>query len=543
MDLDLAEIAEVFRAEARESLAGAEEALVELEANPGDQQAIATVFRAVHTIKGNAASLGFGVAAELAHALEDLLHRLRDGRARATPERIDLLLRALDRLGASIPAEGAEEPASDGALLAELGAAVRAASVAAPAPAQRTSAPAPAAPREQTLRVGLSRLDRMLDLTGEIAIAQGRLRQLLGNGDENAREAHGEVERLCADLQELVMKTRLVPLGPVFRRHARTVRDLAAAHGRLARLVVEGEEVEVDLSVVEHVRDPLTHMIRNALDHGLETPAERGRRGKDPCGKLTLRALRDAGGIVIEVEDDGAGLDRGRILARARAKGLLGPDQQPEDSQLLALVFEPGFSTADKVSDLSGRGVGLDVVRRNVEALRGSVSISSEPGRGTRLTLRLPLTLAIIDGLNVGADQEVFVIPLESVVECVELWRDRASEAAGRGVINLRGESLPYLRLRDALGVGGLPPRRERIVVVQSAEGRAGLAVDVVHGESEAVIRPLGRLFRSLPGVSGVTILGNGRVALILDVASLLRRARGASVETAESASSGEGTC
>ncbi|MCL4818731.1 MAG: chemotaxis protein CheA [Vicinamibacteria bacterium] len=532
MDLDLAEITEVFRIEVREGLAACEEALVALETQPGDREAVATVFRVVHTIKGNAASLGFSVAAELAHALEDLLHLMRDGRATASAERIDLLLRALDRLAASIPDAGEGAPQADGALLAELGAATRSASGAPAAspegPAETVSRPAA---REQTLRVGLSRLDRMLDLTGEVAIAQGRLRQALEEGVRaRAREAHDEVERLCSELQELVMKARLVPLGPLFRRHARTVRDLAAAHGRLARLVVEGEDVEVDLSVVEHVRDPLTHMIRNAIDHGLETPAERRRRGKDPCGRLTLRARREASSIVIEVEDDGAGIDRADILSIARAKGLFGTDQQPDDDRLLALVFEPGFSTAKVVSDLSGRGVGLDVVRRNAELLRGTVSIASALGRGTVITLRLPLTLAIIPGLDVEVAGEVFVVPLDSVVECLDHAAVGGELAGERGLLRVRGECVPSLRLRRLFG--GVECCDREQVVVTRLDGprgtRVGLVVDRVVGENHAVVKPLGPLLRDVRWFSGCTILGDGRVAPILDVHSLVERAEGA---------------
>lgn len=321
------------------------------------------------------------------------------------------------------------------------------------------------------------------------------------------------------------MKVRMVPLGPIFRRYLRTVRDVAAAHGKQARLVVEGEDVEVDTSVVEHIRDPLTHMIRNAIDHGIEAPDVRRRRGKDPCGCVTLRAFRDAGSIVIQVADDGAGLDRARIADRARALGTVPDLEALTDQQLHRLVLEPGFSTADAVTDLSGRGVGLDVVRRNVERLRGAVEIESRDGGGTTITLRLPLTLAIIAGFAVGVAGETYLMPLDAVVECLDLPREECPHADGRGVLNLRGAALPYLRLREVFGLGGSPPEREQVVVVDHDGGQVGLAVDALYGESQTVIKPLGKLVRNATGFAGSAILGSGKVALILDVAALLRQA------------------
>jgi two-component system chemotaxis sensor kinase CheA len=288
--------------------------------------------------------------------------------------------------------------------------------------------------------------------------------------------------------------------------------------------VLEGEDAEVDTSVAQHLRDPLTHMLRNAVDHGIETPDVRRRKGKDPVGTVTLSARHEGGGIVVRMTDDGAGLDRARILARARSRGMVRDGETPADADLLRLVLEPGFSTAEAVTDLSGRGVGLDVVRRSVEALRGSVSLESRPGEGTTLTLRLPLTLALIEGFSVGVADETYVVPLESVVECLELPADR-HEADAAGVLSLRGEPLPFLRLREFLAVPGAAPTRESVVVIRHDSGRAGVVVDALHGGGQAVIKPLGRVLRDVPGVSGSTILGNGRVGLILDVPVLLRQA------------------
>jgi two-component system, chemotaxis family, sensor kinase CheA len=278
----------------------------------------------------------------------------------------------------------------------------------------------------------------------------------------------------------------------------------------------------VDTSIIEHLRDALTHMVRNALDHGIEPPSRRAALGKDPCGTIGLRAFREAGNIVVELSDDGGGLDRVRIAERAR--GRADATGRASDADLQRLIFEPGFSTADRVTELSGRGVGMDVVRRNVEALRGSVAVASREGQGTTFSIRLPLTLAIIDGFGTVAGGETYVVPTEAVIECLELPPAGREDGSGRTVINLRGEPLPCLRLRDHFGLPGGGVTRENVVVVRHEAGRAGLVVDGLLGERQTVIKPLGPLFRTLPGIAGSAILGSGRVALILDVAGLLRQ-------------------
>jgi two-component system, chemotaxis family, sensor kinase CheA len=378
----------------------------------------------------------------------------------------------------------------------------------------------------RTLRVSLETLDRILDLTGEIAVDRERLREALESGTERAAaaEIHRDTDRLHADLQELVMKARMEPIGPTFRRFARTVRDLAASLGKAARLTLEGEDVEVDAKVIEHVRDPLTHLVRNALSHGIETPAERSARGKDRCGSIRLRAFRETGGILIEVEDDGAGLSSKRIAERARALGLV-QDTEHDQEALHRLIFEPGFSTAAGVTEVSGRGVGLDVVQRNVEALRGSVAVLSREGRGTTFTIRLPLSLAIVPGFAVRAAGETYILPLEAVSECLELPREGLTGREGSGVLSLRGEPLPFRRLRQQFRLAAEAPAREYVVVVQHGERRVGLVVDALLGESQAVLKPLGRLFHGLPGIAGSAILGSGRVALVLDPNALFREA------------------
>lgn len=548
MNIDHEAILQTFLDESEEELRRMEEALVALETQPESEETLQTIFRVAHTLKGNAASLGFPHVASFAHAVEDTLQRLRDRTIPVSGDLITLLLRAVDALQQMVlvAVAGNEEMQPAHAELIRL---LGRAGVLAPEEKERTAAALALTERRQrswgrrkedlhtwkdrgrTLRVDLEKLDRILNLTGEIAIARGRLRQMLeervGRAGEEVLEAHLEADRLYLDLQELVMKARMVPVGPTFRQYVRTLRDMAAATGKSVRLQIEGEDVEVDTRVIEHLRDPLTHMVRNAVDHGIEPPQVRQAQGKDPYGRVTLRAYHEAGSIVIQVADDGTGLDRERIVARARSLGIVTEPEKLGDSEIYQLVFEPGFSTAETVTNLSGRGVGMDVVRRNIDALRGSMAIDSRPGEGTILTIRLPLTLAIIEGFGVGVGDETFVIPLEAVLECVELPAEEQGQSNGRGVISLRGRPLPYLRLRHLFALGGQAPGRENIVVVQHGSGQAGIAVDVLYGASQTVIKPLGELFQGLPGIAGSTILGNGRVALILDVPGLLREAVG----------------
>ena len=377
-----------------------------------------------------------------------------------------------------------------------------------------------------TIRVDTQKLDRMLNLAGEIAIAHGRLRQAIEQSSgkkPEPLEAQDQVERLSLELQETIMKVRMVPVGPTFRQYNRTVRDIAQDHGKTALLTLDGENVEVDVSVIEHLKDPLTHMIRNALDHGIEQPETRKARGKVPCGTISLKAFHEGANIVIQVSDDGAGLNRNKIIERAKVISTVTEPETLADAELYRLIFEPGFSTADTVTDMSGRGVGMDVVRRNIEALRGSVSIDSESGKGSTVTIRLPLTLAIIEGFGVGIGADTYVLPLHAVSECIEMPVSERAHDHPQGVINLRGEPLPYIRLRSWFELASPRPNRENIVVVELDGAKAGLAVDSLQGSRQTVIKPLGDQFKDLPGISGSAIMGNGRVALILDVAALMR--------------------
>ncbi|WP_224242701.1 chemotaxis protein CheA [Hyalangium gracile] len=535
MKTDLDTVRAAFRAEATELLAGLERDLLSLErsAAPG---VIESIQRSIHTLKGNSLLMGFPAASDVAHTLEDLLARIASRSLPVTQQVMTLLLQAVDGLRGLIshtPGEGREVPdVSELQRRLREAASAGCSSEASPAPEsaaaeQPVEATSHAAP-ERTLRVGLDKLDRMLDLTGEIAIARGRLTTLLEQADRHSPqellEAHREADRLYLDLQELVLKARMVPIGRAFQPFPRTLRDLCEATGKLVRLELSGEEVEVDTTIVELIRDPLTHLVRNAVDHGIEPPSVRKQRGKDFKGTLKLRAFADSGSIVVEVEDDGAGLDRERIRERARAMGLLGPNEEREDAELFQFIFIPGFSTAERVTELSGRGIGMDVVKSRVESLRGALSIETREGAGTTFTMRLPLMLSIIEGFSVGVGGETYVLPLASVLECVELPEEE--QRPGRtGVLNLRGQPLPYLRLREHFAVEGPPPARESVVVIRHGRGQAGLAVDTLLGQGQTVVKPLGSLFQRVSGVSGSAILGTGRVALILDVAALLQKA------------------
>jgi two-component system chemotaxis sensor kinase CheA len=540
IDLDLQSILRTFAAECEERIGEMEQAMVALESSAEDQELLRTIFRDAHTIKGNAASLGIVAMAEFTHGLENFLQRLRAGAIAPTRQAVTLLLQSADALRQMLPAAMAGEKQlkpDHAALLAALAASEAAferhASLggiegrAERAPFdQKQERGGAEGERSGTVRVAIPKLDRMLNLAGEITIAQGRLRQVLEDRAavcQEALAAQAHLERLSQDLQEQIMKVRMVAVGPIFRPYTRMVRDIAAAAGKQARLAIEGEQAEIDLSVVEHLKDPLTHMIRNAIDHGIEAPEKRASMGKDPCGLLLLKAFHESGSIVIQLIDDGAGLNRRRIIARAKAQGIVAEPEKLSDQMLYRLIFEPGFSTAESITGLSGRGVGMDVVRRNIEALRGAVSVDSESGKGAKIIIRLPLTLAIIDGFSVGVGENTFILPLHSVLECLTLPAEERMRSDPHGIINLRGEPLPYFRLRQWLGQNGPAPARENVVVVSSEQMKAGLAVDALFGPRQVVIKPLGKQFHNLPGIGGSAVLGDGRVALILDVPGLVR--------------------
>ena len=529
-DAERAELLQTFRGQAEELLAALEEGLLALERAPQDDEALHAVFRAAHTIKGDARIVGLEDVAAAAHALEDVLEQLRERTLAPVPGLISALLAVGDALRAMIftgTAPGHQVALQALALSAEM---ARAEVPDAEAPAEDLGPAAQVtAQQARTLRVDVAKLDRMMDLAGEIAIARGRIARILeGLPAEHAREAleaHRETDRLHFELQEQVMRARMVAIGPFLKSYTRSVREAARATGKQVTLVVEGGEVEVDTRVLELLRDPLAHMMRNAVDHGIEDPEYRAACGKPVEGTVALTAGHEGGQIVLRLRDDGAGFDTRRIAARARDMGLAAAPEQLARGELLKLVFAPGFSTATTVTDLSGRGVGMDVVRRNIEALRGTIELESEDGVGACVTVRLPLTLAIIDGFSVAVAGETFVLPLHAVVECLALPADRSEDGEGRGVVAMRGEPLSFVRLRTLFGVAERPSGREHVVVVEQEQGRVGLVVDELHGEGQAVIKALGRMLGGLPALAGSTILANGRVGLILDVPALVSQA------------------
>jgi two-component system, chemotaxis family, sensor kinase CheA len=421
-------------------------------------------------------------------------------------------------------------------------------SVSPPAPAiQARAAPAPAPERAEsskasTLRVSTDKLDRLVNLVGELVIAQSMITQALKDPSEGAKarleEAAIEMDRNTRELQELIMSVRMVPMGSVFNRFPRLARDLGAAHGKKIALEIEGQETEIDKGIIEQIADPLTHLIRNAIDHGLETPEQRLLAGKSETGTIHLAAFHQGGSVIIEVRDDGRGLNTERIRQKGLDLGLLRPGESYSEEQVHALIFEAGFSTAAVVSDLSGRGVGMDVVRSNIDALNGSLSLTSSPGQGTRIRLRLPLTLAILEGLSLRVGAHVFVLPLLAIHESFRPSASQLKSVFQRGeVVLVRGEPIPLIRLYDVLGLTPetTDPCRALVVIVETGATKLGLLVDELLGQGQVVVKSLETNYRKVTGVMGATILGDGQVALILDVEGLSRRALGSNRSSGQS--------
>jgi two-component system chemotaxis sensor kinase CheA len=379
------------------------------------------------------------------------------------------------------------------------------------------------AQESRSIRVDSDKLDRLIDLVGELIIAGARA-SMIGQKIRNTEllECTSTLTGLVEDVRDAALELRLVKIGATFNRFQRVVHDVARELGKDIGLIVDGEDSELDKTVVEKIGDPLMHLVRNAMDHGIESAEARLAVGKPAKGMIKLNAFHDSGSIVIEVSDDGGGLRKEKILAKAVERGLVEADRKLSDGEIYNLIFEAGFSTAEKITNLSGRGVGMDVVKRNITALRGSVDVSSKEGAGTTVTVRLPLTLAIIDGFLVQVGGSVFVIPLDMIEECIEY----ATEP-GQDYCNLRGQVLPLVRLRGLFRIDGAATRRESIVVLKFGNHRAGLVVDTLLGEFQTVIKPLSPLFSEVKCISGSTILGSGEVALILDVAALMHAVGG----------------
>ncbi|MEE4088082.1 chemotaxis protein CheA [Pseudomonas viridiflava] len=674
MSINLDQAQQTFIVEARELLLAMEESLLQLESEPGDQDAIGAVFRAAHTIKGSAGLFGLTPIVSFTHIVEDVLDRLREGSVSVDAELIALLLKsgdhmlelidvvasrgeqlqaaALEREAAlrqalqayQAPAQAAAQPVQSETVsdiqaerlwhislrfgvdvfrngmdplsflryLNTLGQMVQVITVtdsiptveewdpeschlgfeidfrsaaghaainevfdfvredcaveitaldetaestrtdlvsqddtspvihsgellgdqrAVPrGPAQVSTERASPANEQKNkdgryVRVNADKLDELINLVGELVIASAGA-SLLARSCNNAplQEASSTVSGLVEEILDGALHLRMIPIGDTFNRFRRVVRDVSQELGKDIDLIISGAETELDKTVVEKIGDPLMHLLRNSMDHGIESAEARRASGKSAKGHLSLNAYHDSGSIVIEIADDGAGLNRERILEKAQERGLVASGAVLTDQEIYNLIFEPGFSTAEAVTNLSGRGVGMDVVKRNITLLRGTVDLDSQPGEGTIVRIRLPLTLAIINGFLVGIDQSTYVIPLDMVQECIELDEQDRQSSRDNGYLDLRGEVLPLVYLRDHFNHEGPPARRQNVVVVRYAEHKAGLVVDDLLGEFQTVIKPLGKLFGGLRGISGSTILGSGAVALILDIPALLNQ-------------------
>ncbi|AZE60574.1 MULTISPECIES: chemotaxis protein CheA [Pseudomonas fluorescens group] len=659
MSINLDQAQQTFIVEARELLQAMEQSLLQLESEPGDQDAIGAIFRAAHTIKGSAGLFGLASIVGFTHIVEDVLDRLREGNVAVDAALIALLLkcgdhmlelvevvanrgeaptpaalergealrealsayqpmrtvtasvetaevadgtavevlwhislrfgvdvfrngmdplsflRYLETLGQvlqvitltdSIPPIDRWDPEScylgfeiglrstashatlnevfdfvrddcevhisavdeaPGSTAVVAGDRVTQAEQGVVAATPQRSAPATETkPRDGNyVRVNADKLDELINLVGELVIASAGSSLLARSCDNDPlQEATSTVSALVEEILDGALHLRMIPIGDTFNRFRRVVRDISQELGKDIELIISGAETELDKTVVEKIGDPLMHLLRNAMDHGIESADARQAAGKPGKGHLSLNAYHDSGSIVIEIADDGAGLNRERILQKAQERGLVASGAVLTDQEIYNLIFEAGFSTAEAVTNLSGRGVGMDVVKRNITLLRGTVDLDSRPGEGTVVRIRLPLTLAIINGFLVAIDQSTYVIPLDMVQECIELDERQRQSSRDDGYLDLRGEVLPLVDLREHFSHEGPAARRQNVVVVRYAEHKAGLVVDDLLGEFQTVIKPLGKLFGALRGISGSTILGSGAVALILDVPALLNQ-------------------
>jgi two-component system chemotaxis sensor kinase CheA len=585
MQVDLSEFHAVFFDESAEHLAAIEEGLLSLESAPQDLDLINRIFRGAHSIKGNSGMFGFNDITSFTHVMENLLDRMREGTIEVRPEYVSLLLQATDVLRTLLAAaQGGTAPSDQTAVVldqlnqvlsvhgtgdahgeegtAEELAAAQAvcdnleathptetvppeatviAEAALPAPAPESAAkpkdvPAKAATTHNeasSIRVSVEKVDELINLVGELAIAQSMVNQAIRTMSNSItpeiQESIAAMERTTREVQERVMAVRMLPVSTIFRRFPRLVRDLAGNLGKQVALEIIGEETELDKQVIEQISDPLTHLVRNAIDHGIETPEDRRSHGKSEEGTLRLQAFHEGGNVIIDVAEDGRGLNVDKIRAKALSLGLISTNDHLTVEETQALIFRPGFSTADVVSDVSGRGVGMDVVKRNIEALNGSVGILSEVGRGTRFRIKLPLTMAILDGLSVSLNGEIYILPLLSVLESFRPQRGDLRSVLGVGeVVVVRGENVPLLRLHHLFGAlaGVTDPTEGLIVIVENQGRKYGLLVDELVGQLQVVMKSVEENYHKIDGISGATILGDGRVALIVDVLGICQLAR-----------------
>ena len=547
-----------FLTETNESLADLDLALVKLERSPGDHATLSLIFRLVHTIKGTCGFLGLPRLERVAHAAENVLGRVRDGELTATPDIISLVLAALDRIKAivaALGATGAEPAGDDGQVIAALDRVVAGKVASAPdttvqnAPAAVESAqpigdaaPAEAAIASQTIRVTVDVLEELMTLVGELVLTRNQLLQLSRVQGTTAFSAPLQrLSHITSELQEGVMKTRMQPIGSAWNKLPRLVRDLAQETNKKIVLEMRGQDTELDRQVLELMRDPLTHMVRNSADHGLEAPPERVMAGKPETGRIVLNAYHQGGHIIVEIGDDGRGLDVARIRAKALSRGLASETELASmtDQQIRAFIFRAGFSTAETVTSISGRGVGMDVVRSNIERIGGTIELASIYGQGSTFTIKIPLTLAIVSALIVQVAGERFAIPQISVMELVRVAKAQAGQTHAAGlaiehigptpVLRLRDHLLPLISLRTLLRMDGdeTGPLADESTVVVTTIGSSllGIVVDEVFDTEEIVVKPVAPILRHITMFSGNTILGDGSVIMILDPTGVARSA------------------
>jgi two-component system chemotaxis sensor kinase CheA len=551
MAIDLAQFHDSFYEESFEALGQMEQALLQLEAGDADSELIDSIFRVAHSIKGGAATFGFEQISSFTHTLESVLEALRAGRMQGTSTLSDLLLRSVDMVRELLNAQQTGL-ACDAQQIADLQfdlevMAARKAEPSHSAGRRQTGAvvavgeatPIPAIAKSgdaASIRVGIGKIEQLMNSVGELVITQSTLGQfgalLDGAAGERLRAGLAQLERNVRALQENVMRVRMVPISFLLGRFPRMARDLGQRLGKQVEVRITGGQTELDKSVLEKIGDPLTHLVRNCIDHGIEAPQQRQASGKHACGTVQLHACHRGSSVIVEVSDDGGGLQREQILAKARLLGLVGADQQPTDAALHKLIFLPGFSTRDQATDTSGRGVGMDVVRRNVDELGGAIEVRSEAGKGTSFIVTLPLTLAILDGQIVAVGDESYIVPLTAIVESLQMRRAAVSHVVGHGaVLSYHGEHLPVLQLQQLLHAPREHPREVRdglIIVVEGDGRRVALGVDALLGQQQVVVKTLQPNYGHIDGIVGATVLGDGSVALILDVAGL---ARGAAVQ------------
>lgn len=553
-----------FVLEAREHLQNVESGLLILEKDPDNPETLNSVFRSFHTIKGLAGFLEFGAIQALSHEVETILDLARTGQLVMTPNLIDLTLESADFVGKEITRIESmlhgQDPGQEldpSQLIASVKTVIDGDPVSPLEPSAPAELPSPAAdsipsaapppaaaanlvpeapevrakkgPATDThaIRVDTAKLDYLLDMVGEMVIAESMVRldpDLATTKNTRLQRNLNQLRRVTEEVQKVAMATRLIPVGTLFQRVNRLVRDTSRKAGKLAEVELVGEDTQLDKTIIEELTDPIMHMVRNSIDHGIENPADRRAAGKKEAGTVQLKAYRQADHIQIEIVDDGRGLNKDRILAKALERNLIAENAILTDSEIFQLIFEPGFSTAEKVTDISGRGVGMDVVKKQIQKLRGKIDIHSTPGKGTTFFLKLPLTLAIVEGLVVGVGRERYILPIFSVHEMFRPTEGQVSTVQGRGeMVMVRNQLLPLIRLYRSLGVR---PRNEdaseSLLIVAETEGRRFvIMVDEFIGKQEVVIKSLGASLRNTPGIAGGAILGDGRVGLILDLEAI----------------------